>query len=135
MPNNDIVALFKRNLVQLRKARGYTQRDLARRMKASQRVVAYYENDAKNIPLTKLQDIADALEVSVVELLAPKKNGKERNLEDLDIRVLRKVRQIQHLPRRAQDAVWHTINATIHKSARTQRRRKQSSAIRDERAK
>jgi transcriptional regulator with XRE-family HTH domain len=123
MAHTDIVSTFKRNLVQLRKARGYTQRELAKRMKVSQRVVAYYENDAANIPLTKLQDLADALNVAVVELLSPKKNGKERDLEEIDIRVIRKMKEIQGLPRRASDALWLTINATLEKSQRRQEKK------------
>lgn len=131
MPKNDIVSIFKRNLVQLRKARGYTQRELARKMKVSQRVVAYYENDAANIPLTKLQDLATALDVAVVELLAPKKNGKERDIEEIDIRIIRKMKEIQALPRRTSDALWLTINATLEKSQRRQTQQNKAATTAD----
>jgi transcriptional regulator with XRE-family HTH domain len=116
MHKENIVQIFKDNLVRIRKKRGYTQRQLAKKVGTSQRAVAYYENDAANIPLTKLQDLANALEVSVVELLGPV-NGKSRGIEEMDIRIIRKIKQIEKLPRRAQEALWHTINTTLEMHA------------------
>jgi transcriptional regulator with XRE-family HTH domain len=108
----DVVETFKKNLVRLRKKRGLSQRELAKRMGSSQRVVAYYEKEAANIPLTKLQEIARALEVSVLDLLDTKID-RRANITSIDVRTLRKIEQIDNLPRRARESLWQTINATL----------------------
>jgi transcriptional regulator with XRE-family HTH domain len=104
--------IFRKNLYRLRKERGLSQRTIAEKMKVSQRLVAYYECKAPNIPLTKVQDFADALEVSIVELLDTKQKGISE-AEELDVRIIRKIKQIEKLPRRAQEALWHNINTTL----------------------
>jgi transcriptional regulator with XRE-family HTH domain len=126
MKKEDVVSAFKKNLVAIRKKRGFSQRELAKRMNATQRVVAYYEKEAANIPLTKLQELAYALDVSVVELL-DNRVGKRNGVEELDVRIIRKIKQIEGLPRRAQEALWHTINTTIEINAIKAHKKKNSS--------
>ncbi|MDD5672860.1 MAG: helix-turn-helix transcriptional regulator [Chitinivibrionales bacterium] len=116
MQKEDVVSTFKKNLVAVRKKRGLSQRELAKKMNATQRIVAYYEKEAANIPLTKLQDLARALDVTVVELL-DQRLDKAKGVEELDVRIIRKIKQIEGLPRRAQEALWHTINTTLEMQA------------------
>jgi transcriptional regulator with XRE-family HTH domain len=116
MQKQDVVPTFKKNLVALRKKRGLSQRELARKMGATQRIVAYYEKEAANIPLTKLQDLARALDVTVVELL-DQRLEKANGVAELDVRIIRKIKQIEGLPRRSQEALWHTINTTLEMHA------------------
>jgi transcriptional regulator with XRE-family HTH domain len=116
MQKQDVVSTFKKNLVALRKKRGLSQRELARKMDATQRIVAYYEKEAANIPLTKLQDLAHALDVTVVELL-DQRLEKANGVAELDVRIIRKIKQIEGLPRRSQEALWHTINTTLEMHA------------------
>jgi transcriptional regulator with XRE-family HTH domain len=116
MQKEDVVPTFKKNLVALRKKRGLSQRELAKKMGATQRIVAYYEKEAANIPLTKLQDLARALDVTVVELL-DQRLDKAKGVEELDVRIIRKIKQIEGLPRRSQEALWHTINTTLEMQA------------------
>ncbi len=71
----------------------------------------YYENEGNNIPLSKVQELAEALEVSVAELLDL--NTRKTGIEDIDIRLIKKIQAIEALPRRAKDALWHTINMTL----------------------
>jgi transcriptional regulator with XRE-family HTH domain len=116
MQKEDVVSTFKKNLVALRKKRGFSQRELAKKMQATQRIVAYYEKEAANIPLTKLQDLARALDVTVVELLN-QRFEKAKGVEELDVRTVKKIKQIEGLPRRAQEALWHNINTTLEMHA------------------
>lgn len=119
------IDIFKKNLVRLRKERGLSQRALAAKIGVTQRLITYYEKEAPNIPLTKIQEIAEALEVSIVELLDPRQ--RISNTEELDVRTIRKIKQIESLPRRARDALWHTINATLDKYAEKSRTTKKAS--------
>lgn len=122
MMNEDVVETFKKNLIRLRKRRGLSQRELAKKMGSTQRVVAYYEKEAANIPLTKIQDIARALDISVLELLDTKID-KRAEIENLDVRTIRKIEQIDNLPRRARESLWQTINSFLetHKAKNIQK--------------
>jgi len=111
MKNTGIVKAVQDNLVRIRKERGLTQSELARKINSSQRAIAYYENEGNNIPLSKVQELAEALEVSVAELLDL--NTRKTGIEDIDIRLVKKIQAIETLPRRAKDALWHTINMTL----------------------
>jgi transcriptional regulator with XRE-family HTH domain len=116
MQKEDAVSTFKNNLVALRKKRGLSQRELAKKMGSTQRIVAYYEKEAANIPLTKIQDLARALDVTIVELL-DQRFDKTKSVEELDVRIIRKIKQLDGLPRRSREALWHTINTTLEMHA------------------
>ncbi len=60
---------FGVRLVQLRKAAGYTQQQLAEEIGAIRRQVAYYEGESEHPPANLLIDLARALNVSTDELL------------------------------------------------------------------
>ena len=53
----------------IRKKAGLTQRELAKKLGKSERMVRRYENGTIDFPYSVLRDIADALDVSVVALL------------------------------------------------------------------
>jgi transcriptional regulator with XRE-family HTH domain len=112
MVKKNIVDTAKQNITKLRIKLGLSQTELARKMKTSQRLIAYYESKAGNIPLLKLQDFADALNVSVGTLLDERSNPEEIG-PDIDIRLLKRLKQIDKLPRRAKEALIHNINTTI----------------------
>ena len=61
----------------LRKEKGYTQATLAEMLSVSNRTVSKWENGDGYPDITILPDIADALDVSVDELLAGEKTPKE----------------------------------------------------------
>jgi transcriptional regulator with XRE-family HTH domain len=110
MAQKNIFETVRRNIICFRKMNGLSQTDLAKKMKTSQRLVAYYENKASSMPLDKVQDFAEALETSVGALLDERPiNG----IHDIDLRLLKKLKQIEQLPRRARDAVMHSINTAI----------------------
>jgi transcriptional regulator with XRE-family HTH domain len=112
MEPNQIIAHFKENLAKIRINQGFSQRTLAKKMSVSQRVISYYEKDAPDVPLSKIIEFSNVLGVSVLELLDTKiETNKE--YEEIDVRIIRKIRQIEKLPRRTQDALWNNINTAI----------------------
>lgn len=56
-------------LKQLRKARGLTQKDLAKRVGITQQAIARYEAQERTPSLRVLKRLAKALDVDMVELL------------------------------------------------------------------
>lgn len=66
-----LLKLIAANTIHFRKKLGMTQDDLAEIAKMDRTYVGYIENAKQNISLSKLQDLADALQVTLVTLLSP----------------------------------------------------------------
>lgn len=73
-PKSDLKKSFGKRLALVRKAKGITQLELAKKIGATQRVIAYYEAESDHIPTNLLVPIAKALKVSLDELVGLKKN-------------------------------------------------------------
>jgi len=61
---------FGKRIAAVRKSRGLSQRDLAHLVGISNRMIAYYEAQTNRPPAAKLPVIANALKISIDELLA-----------------------------------------------------------------
>ena len=64
---------FGKRLASLRKSRGLSQIDFAKKIKVSPRVVAYYETETSYPPAHLMIPIAKTLKVSIDELMGLKK--------------------------------------------------------------
>lgn len=87
---------FGERLAQLRRAAGYSQRDLAAEIGISQRMVAYYETQSDYPPTHLFPVLAKALGVSADQLLGIEKlkqGGRAR-----DNRLWRRFSQVEKLP-------------------------------------
>lgn len=100
---------FGLRLARIRKARALSQRDLARRLHVSQRMVAYYESQTDHPPSHLLPELAKILSVSIDELLGV---GAHHATEpvDIDVRLLRRIQRIQQLPPGTKRAVLKVID-------------------------
>ena len=95
-------------LARLRRERGMTQVELAQRLGVAQPVVSDYERGELRLHGQLIIKLSDVLGVSSEELLGLKKvpsNGALRNR-----RLLRRLQQIDRLPRRDQQALLRTID-------------------------
>jgi len=95
-------------LARLRRERGLTQVELAQRLGVAQPVVSDYERGELRLHGQLIVKLTDILAVSSEELLGLKKspsNGSIRNR-----RLLRRLQQIDKLPRRDQQALLRTID-------------------------
>ena len=102
-----------RRLARLRKERGYSQTELAERIGTIQALVSDYELDKLRPHAEMVARFALALEVTSDEVLGLKRskpNGAVRNR-----RLLRRLQQIDDLPKRDQDALLRTIDAFLSK--------------------
>lgn len=104
---------FGRRLARLRKEAGYSQRSLAAEIGISNRMVAYYEAQTEHPPAHLLTPIADALSLSVDQLLdrAPISKRKAPKNE----RLIRQLRQVEKLPSRARQSVIEHIEGLVAK--------------------
>jgi transcriptional regulator with XRE-family HTH domain len=90
------VESFGERLARLRKAAGFSQRELAAELGISHRVIAYYEGETEHPPTHLLPHLAKALKVSADELMGlekTKKNGRTQ-----DTRLWRRFSQVEKLP-------------------------------------
>lgn len=104
---------FGRRLARLRKDAGYSQRSLAAEIGISNLMVAYYEAQTDHPPAHLLTPIADALGLTVDQLLgrAPLTKRKAPQNE----RLIRQLRQVEKLPARARQSVIEHIEGLVAK--------------------
>jgi transcriptional regulator with XRE-family HTH domain len=102
---------FGRRLVQLRKARGLTQVEMAERLGATQSFVSKYERSELRLHGALTIKLAAALRVSTDELLGF--SGKEPSVRPAvkDRRLWRRVTAIDRLSKRDHVALVRTIDA------------------------
>jgi transcriptional regulator with XRE-family HTH domain len=102
----------------LRKARGFTQQELAEAIGTSQRMIAYYEAQGGNVSADVVAKLADVLKVSIDELVRGK-NGKaaRTKVAPRDLRLMRKLRQVEKLPLKDRRSVLQLIDALVEKEA------------------
>lgn len=108
---------FAKNLISIRKEKGFSQRDLAKATGISNRMVAYYETHSDIPPLDKLQKIAGVLDISVAQLIDTTLSDK--NTLSLDTRTLKKVKLLEQLPAEDQRKVLTYIKDLITKNKRS----------------
>ncbi|MBI3783783.1 MAG: helix-turn-helix transcriptional regulator [Deltaproteobacteria bacterium] len=105
---------FGVRLARLRQAAGYSQRELARELSISQRMVAYYEGETEYPPAHLLPVLAKALGVSADQLLGlatTKRNGRAR-----DTRLWRRFEKLEKLPPAERKPIIQVLDAFLAKS-------------------
>lgn len=94
------VTNFGERLVALRKQKGLTLEQLGKLVGVSFRVISYYERETKNPPTHLIIPLANALQVSIEELLGIKPTKKD--LDPDQAALWRKLRKAQGLSKRDQ---------------------------------
>jgi transcriptional regulator with XRE-family HTH domain len=111
---------FGSRLARLREAAGYTQQELADAIGVSRRVIGYYEAESADTPSgSMLVALAQELVVSVDELLGLKRVSKKKAAGGPhgNSRLMRKLKQLQQLPKAQQNAVIQHIDALAQAQA------------------
>ncbi len=103
---------FGQRLLRLRQARGYSQRELGDRVSVSQRMMTYYEREAEHPPAYLLPRLAEALGVTVDELMGVRP-VKEQAPVPRNTRLWRKLRDIEKLPPGDRKAVLKFVDALL----------------------
>ena len=110
----DETVMFGQRLIELRKARGFTQQELADEVGLSRRMVAYYESQTKHPPTTHLPAFAKALKVSTDELLGAVA-VKRQPVRERDTRLKRRLQQIEKLDAAEKRQVIQLIDVFIER--------------------
>ena len=101
---------FGARLAALRRRKGLSQYEFAKKLGITQRVVTYYENEANRPPTQLLPQIAGVLEVSVDDLL----NSPDVEIvkePELDKRLLQRFKKLRELPVADQRAILRLIDS------------------------
>jgi len=104
---------FGKRLARLRKAAGYSQRDLANEIGISNRMIAYYEAQTVHPPSHLLPILAKTLGVTTDQLLGVEKvktNGQGR-----DTRLWRRFAQVEKLPPEQRKPIIQVIDSFLER--------------------
>jgi transcriptional regulator with XRE-family HTH domain len=101
-------------MARLRRERGITQVELAEMLGIVQPMVSAYENGGLRLHGELIVELTKILDVTADQLLGLKetKNGTPKNG-----RLLRKLQQLELLPRRDQQALMRTIEAFLQRAS------------------
>lgn len=105
---------FGQRLAELRKAKGFTQKDLAASVGSTQRMIAHYENHVKRPSLDRLEGIAKALSLTIDQLLGVQDIKKQVGAP-VDAYLQRKLQIVTRLPKNDQKAIVTMIDALAQK--------------------
>ena len=104
-----IMELVGKKLSELRKARGLTQAELARQLEISQRMVTYYENDAKKLPAHLLPKLAKSLGIDL-ETLAKGSIVEIKTKPKVNNRLIKRIDKFEQLPANDQRMILRMID-------------------------
>jgi transcriptional regulator with XRE-family HTH domain len=103
-------------LARLRKERGFTQVQIAEKIGLIQTLISDYETDRLKLSAEMAVRFSMALGISIEEVLHPDAQGSVGKKPSR--RVLRRLEQIETLPRRKQEALLTTIDTFIAAAAK-----------------
>ncbi len=106
---------FGQRLAQIRKAKGLTQSELGQMIGVSQRIMHHYENKTEYPPAQKIIELAQALGMSIDELIGVAGNSVEGDFQDIKPTLAKKLRQASNLPTHDIKALTTFIDALVLK--------------------
>ena len=105
---------FGERLQAIRKARGFTQVQLAETAGTTQRAISYYETEAGFPPAPAVIDLAEALNITTDELLGVKPPRIEHVNDDSEARRMwKRFQMVATLPERDQKAIIRLVNSLL----------------------
>lgn len=112
--HNDKEETIGQRLARLRRERGITQIELAEMLGVPQPMISAYENGGLRLHGELIVELTKILDVSADQLLGLKdtKNATVKNG-----RLLRKLQQLEMLPRRDKQALMRTIEAFLQRAS------------------
>lgn len=105
---------FGARMARLRKHAGFSQRDLAKELGVTQRMIAYYEAQSENPPAQLLPALVELFGVSTDELLGIKPT---RPAGPANQRLLHRMKLIEKLPPREKKQLLALIDAFLERDS------------------
>jgi len=103
-------------VARMRREKGITQVEMAQLLGVTQSVVSDYERGALRLHGELIARVAEILSVSADEILGLEAKAEKKGAV-ANRRLLRRIQQIDGLPKRDQEALLRTIDAFISKAA------------------
>jgi transcriptional regulator with XRE-family HTH domain len=100
-------------LARIRKERGFTQSEVAKRTGLTQVLVSDYERERLRLTAEMAVRFVEALGISADELLRPKKKSSTPPKRQPKLKLLRRMEQIENLPPYRQRALLTTIDSFL----------------------
>jgi transcriptional regulator with XRE-family HTH domain len=107
---------FDKNLQEIRKKKGLTQAQLANITGLSRRMIGHYETMVKRPSLDNVIKIANALDVSIDELLGISKTSSKLKEPEISYNTMKKASVIDKLPVKDQEKIFSLINELAKKN-------------------
>lgn len=104
---------FGRRMARFRKDAGYSQRELAKEIGISNRMIAYYEAQTEHPPTHLVPTLAKALGVTCDQLLGVEKVN--RRSRPRDSRLWQRISQVEKLPAVQRKQIVQVIDAFIER--------------------
>ena len=111
-----MVMAIGQNIADLRKSQNLTQRDLADKLGVSQSHIARWETEKSQPRKKALEELAEALSVSIEELLAGGKENLRAALEIEDSELLSLLKELKNLSGQEIDALKTVIRGLLSRS-------------------
>lgn len=115
---------FSGRLRDIRKKKGLSQGDLARKSGLSPRMIGHYETRVTYPPIEKIEILAKALNVSIADLLGLHERGVSNADHEFDVRVRKRFRKILYLTPKDRSAVYKYVDNLLkgdeYKSVRSE---------------
>jgi transcriptional regulator with XRE-family HTH domain len=105
---------FGRRLAKIRKTKGLTQEELGERIGVSQRIIHHYEQKAEYPPAQKIIELAQALGMSIDELLGSNIFDHDSH-QNINPKLAKRLRLASNLPSHDLKALVTFIDALILK--------------------
>lgn len=103
-------------LARLRKDKGISQREIARRLEVTQPLVSGWERGASRLNSETILRLSEILEVSTDELLGLGKATQQKQAGQTR-RIAKRIHAITRLPKRDQEALLRTIDAFLDRAS------------------
>ncbi|MCP4138512.1 MAG: helix-turn-helix transcriptional regulator [bacterium] len=111
------ITQFGERLRETRKSRDLSQKELAEASGISRRMIGHYETLAKRPSISKVQKLAEALNVSLDYLLGKSElSEEEKKFEEVSLRGMKIVRIFEKLPQKEQDIIYQLVLSFAEKN-------------------
>jgi transcriptional regulator with XRE-family HTH domain len=104
-------------LAQIRKQRGYSQRELAKKMGLIQTLISSYELDHLRLTAEMLIRFSKALDVGADEILGTASRNNHRQQMQFSLKIARRLKKIERLPPGQQKALLTNIDMFLKAAA------------------
>ena len=107
-----LFTMLNEQLATLRKARGMTQADVAEALELPQGLISNFEKGVRRLHSDQIVQFAELFHVSIDELFG-RKTKKNAESSELGLHLIRRMQQIEKLPKSRQKAVLVSIDMML----------------------